>query len=43
MVTIDEELMLPADLATIEDELFGTGVIDPNLPDPDTLFALLTP
>ncbi|MCK5604781.1 hypothetical protein KAR91_23025 [Candidatus Pacearchaeota archaeon] len=43
VITIDGETMLPADLAAIEDELWGDGAGDPNLPLPDALFAFLTP
>lgn len=43
VITIDSEVLLPADLALIEDELWGDVAGDPNLPLPDVLFALLTP
>ena len=41
-ITIDEELILPADLTAIEDVLYGNGA-SAALPLPDALFALLTP
>lgn len=43
MITIDEALMLPADLTALEDELFGDAGGDANLPLPDLLFGFLTP
>jgi hypothetical protein len=43
VITIDGETLLPADLSVIEDELWGNGGGDANLPLPDVLFALLTP
>lgn len=43
VLTIDSEVLLPADLLLIEDELWGDGGGDANLPLPDVLFALLTP
>jgi hypothetical protein len=42
-ITIDGETMLPADLAAIEDELWGDAGGNANLPLPDALFAFLTP
>lgn len=43
VITIDSEIMLPADLAALEDELWGDAGGDANLPLPDVLFAFLTP
>lgn len=43
VLTIDSSVIVPADLAAIEDQLWGAAAIDPNLPLPDDVFALLTP
>ncbi len=44
-ITIDESLLLPADLVDIEVEIYGNDApaTTANMPLPDALFALLTP
>ena len=41
-LTFDSRTLTPGNLATLEDEIWGTGVITANLPLPDDLFALFT-
>lgn len=41
IITIDSRKANATDLATLEDELFGTAVIDANLPLPDEVLTIM--
>lgn len=43
LITIDSTAVAAPDLAALEDELYGTALITPNLPTPDEVIALFTP
>ena len=43
LLTVDSTAAPAPQLALLEDELFGTAIITPNLPTPDEVVALLTP
>lgn len=42
LITIDSTQVAPADLAALEDLLYGTTTDEPELPLPDDVFALFT-
>lgn len=42
LITIDSRTVDPADLAALEDELYGSGGGDANLPTPDEVIAYFT-
>lgn len=42
VLTIDSTKVAPADLASLETLLYGTGIIEPELPLPDAVIALFT-
>lgn len=43
LIIIDSRTADPTDLAALNDQLFGTAIITPNLPLPDAVIAIFTP
>jgi len=40
LIVIDSTLVLPAELADLEEQLWGAAAVTPNLPTPDAVIAM---
>lgn len=43
LLVVDSEEVAPADLTSLEEQLFGAAAITPNLPTPNEVITILTP